>query len=710
MSENSPNPISQNNEMNLFEEELLKKLRDLEKKLTSKITTKELVITNDLNALTSKLNLLTNNNKDITSKFAAQNVRLEKVSELEIFKNKADNMLISHEIRIKNNIEQIEKIKTKYDKIVADNLYVSGYIGNNCQFRNVAEYLSFNIAEVSRLKMEKDQLKREIRDIKSKFDGIMKSMINMNDNTVKLCNSYTESKHEQFEKLFAQAREELNQKSMDMRVVITKFQMESDQKVLDLREEINKLIKTTGNLNNLINDNFYISERKHEEMKKGISESNDNINNHQKILDDLDEKIKSLKESINILNGLSSKVAMLYEIVGNNKNLLPYNTMPKTLSQSPPPYRMQRRTSNPEVQKINTDSPNINTIKLTKNDLQKKFNSSNRLIQKKVRNLPVKKLNLNTNPINNMSSTEELIEDKSKEIKEKEKPKQLNLKKVNINISQDLDNKSQEKSKPNIKFIDFAEESKDKADNKEKNNVTKISKINQTNSIQTLPIITFKGKPNNSKIFLKQIDTESNTSTSNNFNIISSNNNIIHQTRNINVNNLTPQISNESHTQTQTQTNISPLNLIKKKKNELEPQLKVVSLNLSPDSALDEKTKPYKGRRPQKAKYDIVNSLINDYRAKLFSRALSTEIDNDNVNNEILDMPKRISQAFGRTTYTFLFKKDLMSAAYANKNVNNFGFDGPRKSSRLQATNLKTVNENISRNNLSLNIKLLKNK
>ena len=108
MSENSPNPISQNNEMNLFEEELLKKLRDLETKLTSKITTKELVITTDLNALTSKLNLLTNNNKDITSKFAAQNVRLEKVSELEIFKNKADNMLISHEIRMQSNISDTD--------------------------------------------------------------------------------------------------------------------------------------------------------------------------------------------------------------------------------------------------------------------------------------------------------------------------------------------------------------------------------------------------------------------------------------------------------------------------------------------------------------------------------------------------------------------------------------------------------------------------
>ena len=209
MSEDSPNPLSQNNEMNLFKEEILKKIRELETKLTSKITTKELSISTDLNSLTSKFNLLNNNNKDILATITTQKVKIEKVSELESFKNKADNMLLTHEVRIKNNIDQIEKIKTKYDKIVSDNLYVSGYIGTNCQFRNVSEYLSFNIAEISRLKMEKDQLKRDIKELKHKFDGIMKSMINMNDNTVKLCNSYTESKTEDFEKMFAHAREEL---------------------------------------------------------------------------------------------------------------------------------------------------------------------------------------------------------------------------------------------------------------------------------------------------------------------------------------------------------------------------------------------------------------------------------------------------------------------------------------------------------------------
>ena len=52
MSEDSPNPLSQNNEMNLFKEEILKKIRELEIKLNSKITTKELSISTDLNSLT----------------------------------------------------------------------------------------------------------------------------------------------------------------------------------------------------------------------------------------------------------------------------------------------------------------------------------------------------------------------------------------------------------------------------------------------------------------------------------------------------------------------------------------------------------------------------------------------------------------------------------------------------------------------------------
>jgi hypothetical protein len=300
MTENAQNEEPKPDELNTFKEELLKRMREFETKMTSQITNKELTLNADYQAFTSKINVLMNNNKEMISAITSQKVKFDKISELESFKNKTDSMLITHEIRIKNNIDEIEKIKTKYDKIISDNLYVSGYIGNSCQFRNLAEYLNFNIAEVSRLKMEKDQLKRDIKDIRNKFDGIMKSMVNMNDNTAKLCNNYTDTKQEYFQIQLNNAIKEVNQKSMDMRVVMQKFQNESDQKIVEIREEVNKLIKSESNLNNVVNDNFYICDRQHEEMKKNISSGDEKISANKKIINTLEEKIQDLQNRIKL--------------------------------------------------------------------------------------------------------------------------------------------------------------------------------------------------------------------------------------------------------------------------------------------------------------------------------------------------------------------------------------------------------------------------
>ena len=128
------------------------------------------------------------------------------------------------------------------------------------------------------------------------------------------------------------------------------------------------------------------------------------------------------------------------------------------------------------------------------------------------------------------------------------------------------------------------------------------------------------------------------------------------------------------------------------------PRLTMVSLNLSQSTTKDAKGRLSKSKRPPKLKYDIVNTLINEYRAKAFSRGISKEINNERKNNnDIVDMPKRVSQAFGRTTYTFFFKKDVMNAAYANKNVNNFGYDGPTRGYNYSKT-VRHNNENFSLN------------
>ena len=90
--------------------------------------------------------------------------------------------------------------------------------------------------------------------------------------------------------------------------------------------------------------------------------------------------------------------------------------------------------------------------------------------------------------------------------------------------------------------------------------------------------------------------------------------------------------------------------------------------------------------RKKKFKNDIMNSLINSYRAKLFPKAHSPDEQNE-INNELLDIPKKISQAFGRTTYTFYFRKDQLHSLINNnnKNINNFGSSNSKK--RIKAYN-----------------------
>ena len=693
MAEIVPNQVS--NDINNFKEEMLKKVRELENKLTSQIENKESALNNDYQKFVTKINLLLNNNKEMISTMVSQKLKLEKVSELDSFKNKVDSMLITHEIRIKNSLDEIEKMKTRYDKIISDNLYVAGFIGSSCQFRNLSEYINYNIAEVSRLKMEKEQLKKEIRELKAKWDGIMKSMITMNDNTVKLCNKYTDNKQGYFQTLLDNAKNELNQKSLDMRVMVQKFQSDEKQKMEEMKEAVNKLIKAENNLNNLINDNFYICEKQHEEIKNNISNE---LNKNKKILNNLDEKYDNLQTKLKVIENLETKITKLSEMVRSisSRSAFKKNNIDisKSVVQSPP-KKLKRKGSNPDLIKLNdVNTENINTNINT----NIKPYVPNKL-QKSVRFPVVKKLNLNTIA----SSTDDLNKSKSKRKEDKSQEVKFNLvddstsinqEKIKKNLNDSIKEKEkqiekvkekeeekekikeeenekekekikkEENIKDKIKEIDKEKEidkNKDKDKEKEKVieriNTPKIKKANLTNTIQTLPILTIDGKRNSKPKILKQLESE----TSNSIDYYKNNNNIL------------TVINND----TQTYSNLARMKKIGLDIGKENGGCKVVSLRLSPDSS---KEGLPKGKRPPKVKYDIVNSLINDYRAKLFSKIHSPEQMED-MNNEILEMPKKVSQAFGRTTYTFYFNKD------------NFG----KKANNILKIGLKNENENKSK-------------
>ena len=670
MTEIVPNPAE--NEMNLFKEEILKSIREFESKLLSKVEDKESSLNSDYRNFTQKINNLMDNNKEMISTITSQKLKLDKITELENFRNKVDSMLITHEIRIKNSLDEIERMKTRYDKILSENLYVPGFIGTSCQYRNLSEYINFNIADVSRLRNEKEQLKREIKDIKSKFEGIMKSMINMNDNTVKLCNKYTDNKQGQFEKVLENAKFELNQKSLDMRVMTQKFQNDIEEKVKEMREDVNKVIKSEENLNNVINDNFYICEKQHEEIKKSISNENDNIKNTKKRIDNTDDKVQSMQNKLKLIDVLNSKYNKLLDKVKDlsfkqdfNKNFN-INPLAKTIQSPSPKIYRQRKNSNPNLPNLNTDnSPIKNLINTPIVTSIKKPNN----LQKSVKFPLVQRMNLQT--INTGSSMEELNkskikkkEEKTLEIKFTNNPEDLsksntNINKMKLKINLNESSRENEKEKENeneIKLVKQMDKEKEKGlldeiDTDKEEEIIKptiLKNANLTNAIQTLPVISIEGRKSSKHIILKPMEIENPNTINNNSR-----------------NNFTLTIN---HSESQTNTELSKMKKVgmEIEKGDKEKGCKIVSLRLSPDSERNSK-----GKRPPKAKYDIVNSLINDYKAKLLSKMHSPEQINE-MNNEILEMPKKVSQAFGRTAYTFYYNKEnsgLLSQKKRNMNI-----------------------------------------
>jgi len=775
MAEISSN-LNNNNELNIFKEEMLTHIRELEVKINNQISNKAFNLNKDYQEFTAQMNSLIKNNKEMVSDLVSQKLKIEKITELETFKNKVDGMLITHELRIKNNIDEISKMKLKYDKIVTDNLYVSGFIGNSCQFRNLSEYLSYNISEVSKLKMEREQYKKDMKEVKNKLDLAMKNMITLNNNSVKLCNTYTDNKQEEFRKLLEVAQGELNHKSMEMRAMIVQFHNETDLKMNDLKKEFNKLLEMKNEFNSYINEKYINYKKRHDELNlktikndENIDINRKNLENAEKQINNLDKEIKELNFQIRNYYMVNNRLALLIEQLGvnpskseiaklifgiqanalNNESNKPLsfiqpqkssknvNILKMQLNQ-PQPFKFEQVKNAKNYKNIGNFTPQKNNL-FNKISLIKKVNfkeeinidsenSSNYLdetfknnenknsqkIKEKIksnfnRNI---KSNLKINYIKPSSkysckniNNKDISRDSKEHIKEndKENNKGNSLENNKNNIDNNIDNKENGKedninnnvnnnkencidnNKENIKNNNIKENTKENSfreyiNNTVKNNIKEQKIIPRTilysdnqkeknslinDKIQTLPLLTLGNKENNSEE-IKKMNLSS--SSFEKINIEKNKDLIMVLDKNNKINYYDKK-------------NMKKIDI------ELEEDkkgCKFVALSLPPDPL---KTPVINITRKKKVKnqgkYALVNNLINEYRAKLLSKAHSPEIKID-IENEIMDIPKKVTQAFGRTTYTFYFKKDINDFFNANRNINNFGYSKSKKSYKIK--------------------------
>ena len=212
-----------------LKDDILKNNRELEIRLKTMIETYTTKFASNISAFGKRIKEMSDNNNRVMSAIPDFNYNISKLNHMEKTELKLDHRLSSHELRLSTITSEIEKIKTKYDKIILDNLFIPGHVGGRCQFSNLSEYLLSNINDVTLLKAEKEQLKKETRNMKNRHDNTVKQIVTLIDGSVKRCNEYTENKQKDFQLLLDTRMKEFNEKIMEIRMNVCKIQMKTEE-------------------------------------------------------------------------------------------------------------------------------------------------------------------------------------------------------------------------------------------------------------------------------------------------------------------------------------------------------------------------------------------------------------------------------------------------------------------------------------------------
>ena len=140
-------------ELIALKDELLKEIHSVESKTNFQLMLKSQELTEKNNKYIEQINLMLEQNKSLLNSLSSQKLNTDKINDLDNFRKRMDSMMITHEIRINNSINDIKEIQFKIAKD-SESINVPGFIGPSCKFKNISNYISSNINEVDKLKNE----------------------------------------------------------------------------------------------------------------------------------------------------------------------------------------------------------------------------------------------------------------------------------------------------------------------------------------------------------------------------------------------------------------------------------------------------------------------------------------------------------------------------------------------------------------------------
>ena len=313
-------------EITNLKEEFFKEIRTIEKNLNLELKIKLKNLDEKNAKFIQDFEQLSKNNKDLTDLISKQNLDSHKIDEFDIFKKKADTMILSHDIRINAALKDLNDIKFTLAKEISEHLSFPGIIGPLCKYKNLSQYLSSNINDMEKIKIEGEFYKKENKDIKKKLEDILKTCLNLVDKSNENNIQYINNKIKSSEDIINNKLLEVNEKIFEFKALLLSHDTINDfrKKIFDdindinyNKKEIDQIINNISqnletNLNNIKNEFKY-------DMYNSIKNKTDKIENEIK---EINQNIKDIQMKIVKSNQIQNKYfkELLWLKSTNNKN------------------------------------------------------------------------------------------------------------------------------------------------------------------------------------------------------------------------------------------------------------------------------------------------------------------------------------------------------------------------------------------------------
>ena len=473
-----------------FKDEMLKNIRELERKIMTKVNKNQEDLSSDLNNITASLNSLKTNNNAIIDSITETKLNFDKISHIESDLTKFHTALNGQEKKINETMLDISFMKEQYEKSFSDALIVPGIIGKNCKYNNFNDYIVNINQEISRLKTEKEYSKKESRELKQKLEQGMKSMSNLVDSFVGRAKIYTDGTKKGIIELMDTRISEFDSKNMELFSKFYKMDSDFNQKFEKFDENLNNLNLNTTEEIKRVEERLTKLNNNLEEIYKYINETKEELkyfkNNEEKYMNEL-EQIKN-----NFNNIIKTE---------NNNNNENCNTITSDINYSKEITSVINQAKN--IKEINniTTKPNFNEILLNNNNINNNKscqtnNNESKLNQKDPNLVSKRSRNITNNPYNDKQIIEFSNNNINNAISSFNNNFQKNLKVANSELANtfllnnkkiSLDDLKEEEEINNLntdKNSDFANKtiksiksSKKLSENKEKNSYIKNDEI-----------------------------------------------------------------------------------------------------------------------------------------------------------------------------------------------------------------------------------------